>query len=111
MTKRVRRFKFRRVCDARATCVVRFPARRLQKRSGGERTPRRFVDGLSEVGCDFTHPFATNGSIHLPEVQRKALFFGHSTIPAERKLNHPFAESAKWKQQLAESTKPVLNIH
>jgi hypothetical protein len=25
-------------------------------------------------------------------------------IPAERKLNHPFAESTKWKQQLAEST-------
>jgi hypothetical protein len=31
--------------------------------------------------------------------------------PAERKLKHPFAESTKWKQHLAESTssaKPLL---
>jgi hypothetical protein len=54
--------------------------------------------------CDFTHPFATNGSIHLPQVQRKALYFDSAKNSPKRKWKHPFAKSAIWKQQLAEST-------
>src|SRR2546421_83676 len=56
-------------------------------------------------GCDFTHPFATNGSIRLPRVQRKALNFDSAKISPERKLNHPFAESTNCKQPVAKSTK------
>jgi hypothetical protein len=57
-----------------------------------------------ELLRDFTHPFATNGSIRLPQVQRKALYFDPAKILLGRIWKHPFAKSTKWKQQLAEST-------
>ena len=50
--------------------------------------------GDADAKCDFTHPFATNGSIRLPRVKRKALYFDPAkTLP-----------EGKCKQQLAEST-------
>jgi hypothetical protein len=103
----------RRHHETRATIVLKAKAIWSEQKINHPPTARKrdrpstcSADGRSlfRARCDFTHPFATNGSIRLPQVQRKALFFGQQKIPTGRKLNHPFAESTNWKQQLAEST-------
>jgi hypothetical protein len=53
--------------------------------------------------CDFTQMFAATGSKRLPRRLTNCSVFAYLKNDRKRKWKHPFAESAIWKQRLAES--------